>query len=126
MYFFPGERLGDPLAISSASGWGLLFWLELFPPTTWNPSQSNCFSQLQHLKIAALVSFKNSLGSACHYLLKMFLKSPIRTSEERGRFGVPAFLQRVTVLLRPRAQPLPLSRPRFPLLGTRIWGVFFG
>lgn len=43
------------------------------PPTTWNPSQSNCFSQLQHLKIAALVSFKNRLSAACHYLLKMLL-----------------------------------------------------
>lgn len=47
------------------------FLAQLFSPTTCNPSQSNCFSQLQHLKIAAPVSFKNSPGSACHYLLKM-------------------------------------------------------
>lgn len=58
-HFVPGEGLRDTVAIS-ASGQGLLC-AGLFPPSTWNPSQWNCFPQLQHPEIAAPVSFKNSL-----------------------------------------------------------------
>lgn len=55
--FFPGEGLRDAVAIFASRA----AFAGLFPLSTWNPLQWNCFPQLQHPKITAPVSFKNSL-----------------------------------------------------------------
>lgn len=57
MFFSPGERLRDAVAIFASRA----AFAGLFPLSTWNPLRWNCFPQLQHPKIAAPISFKNSL-----------------------------------------------------------------
>lgn len=93
---------------------GGCFLAGLLPPTTWNPSQSNCFSQLQHLKIAALVSFKNSRHSACHYLLKMFLKVLLGHGRRGRSVWSISLFEEGDGASAAACAALPLSCPRFP------------